>query len=112
MAIEFRCPDCRQKYSIVDDFAGKTVRCRKCEKSLEVPFPPLELPEERSAGGSLIYRHEGGDRDIEVATGDGENIERIADHIEKHLGPVHIVCSSAVCIALCLPNHPSRNFGL
>jgi hypothetical protein len=47
-----------------------------------------------------------------VATGDGENIERIADHIEKHLGPVHIVCSSAVCIALCLPNHPSRNFGL
>jgi hypothetical protein len=35
-----------------------------------------------------VYRHEARERDFEPALGDESNIEAIADHIEKHIGPV------------------------
>ena len=43
---------------------------------------------ETSESGAPIHRHEERERDFELATGDSENIDRISDHIEKHIGPV------------------------
>lgn len=47
--------------------------------------------EETSESGAPIYRHESRDRDFEFAAGDSENIDRISDHIETHVGPVETV---------------------
>lgn len=46
---------------------------------------------EQSESGAPIYRHEDRERDFELALGDSENIEKISDHIEKHIGPVATV---------------------
>jgi len=43
---------------------------------------------EESESGAPIYRHEDKDREFELAMGDSENIERISDHIERHIGPI------------------------
>lgn len=43
---------------------------------------------ETSESGSPIYRYEQKKRDFEFAIGDSENIDRISDHIEAHIGPV------------------------
>ncbi len=49
----------------------------------------MEDEQERSESGAPIYRHEEQeDRKLELAIGDSENIERISDHIEAHVGPV------------------------
>ena len=53
-----------------------------------MPYPPLEIPDEVTDGGSTVYRHEARSRDFEMAIGDSENIERIDAHISKHIGPV------------------------
>src|SRR4051794_16721558 len=43
---------------------------------------------ELSPSGNPIYRH--GERKVpfDLAAGDAHNIERISEHIEKHLGPM------------------------
>lgn len=43
---------------------------------------------EQSESGAPIYRHEDRERDFEFAAGDSENIDRITEHIESHVGPV------------------------
>lgn len=88
MTIEFRCEKCTQRYRVKEEMAGKKTKCRECGADLEVPFPPLELPQEVTSGGSVLYRHEAGNRDFELAVGDDQNIELISNHIEKHLGEV------------------------
>ncbi|MEX2213225.1 MAG: suppressor of fused domain protein [Phycisphaeraceae bacterium] len=50
-----------------------------------------ELPEERSDGGSYIFRYKERTIPFQPTAGDGEHIERISDHIEKHIGPIHMV---------------------
>lgn len=48
--------------------------------------------QERSESGQPIYRYDQfKPKDFTPATGDGENIEAIADHIEKHVGKIDAV---------------------
>jgi hypothetical protein len=58
---------------------------------MEVPYPPLEIPDEVTDGGSTVYRHEARSRDFEMAVGDSDNIERIDAHITQYIGPVESV---------------------
>jgi len=44
-----------------------------------------------SDSGAPIYHHEERERDFELAAGNSECIEKISDHIEKHIGPVATV---------------------
>ena len=46
---------------------------------------------ERSESGAPIWRYEERERGFELAVGDSDNIERISDHIEAHVGPVETV---------------------
>ncbi len=46
---------------------------------------------EESEPEARIYRHEERDGDFELAIGDSENIEKISDHIEAHIGPIENV---------------------
>lgn len=46
---------------------------------------------DQSESGAPIYHHKERDREFEFAIGDSENIEKISDHIEKHIGPVDTV---------------------
>ena len=46
---------------------------------------------EQSESGAPIYRHENRERGFEFAAGDSENIDRITEHIEAHVGPVATV---------------------
>lgn len=39
MPIKFRCPNCRQAYSIASKKAGTSIRCQKCEAEMRVPVP-------------------------------------------------------------------------
>lgn len=51
---------------------------------------------EQSESGAPIYRHENRERDFEFAVGDSENIEKISEHIERHVGPVATVFHEVV----------------
>lgn len=42
MPIKFRCPKCRQAYSIASKKAGTSIRCQKCEAKMRVPVPEPE----------------------------------------------------------------------
>ena len=69
---------------------------------------------EQSESGSPIYRHEDRERNFEPAFGDSENIERITEHIEAHIGPVatvfHEVVSDLVHIDIHIVEpRPERN---
>ena len=89
--VEFRCNACAKRYKVDEKYSGKKTKCKACGEAMEIPFPPLELPDEVTTGGSTVYRHESRMRDIEVAVGDSENIELIDAHIKKHIGPVEMV---------------------
>jgi len=39
MPIEFACDRCKQKLKVPDDWAGRRVRCRGCNRVLSVPDP-------------------------------------------------------------------------
>lgn len=89
--IEYRCPDCQKQYEVDDTFAGMQAECEVCKAEIEVPYPPLELPLEVTPGGSLVHRHEPGQRAWEPTSGNDGNIELISNHIEHHLGKVETV---------------------
>ena len=42
MPIKFRCPKCRQAYSISSKKAGTSIRCQKCDAKMRIPA--LEAP--------------------------------------------------------------------
>lgn len=94
--IKFRCRACGTRYSVKQSKAGKTTDCKKCGSHMEVPYPPLELPEEVTTGGAVIHRHEPGQRDFEPAVGDEQNIQLITDHVEKHIGEINGVFHEVV----------------
>lgn len=50
MPIRFRCPECRQVYSISSKKAGTKIACQQCGARMKIPALPT-TPEERSAGG-------------------------------------------------------------
>lgn len=90
--VEFRCGACAKRYKVHEKHSGKKIACKACGEPLEIPYPPLELPEEVTAGGSTVYRHEARPmREMELAVGDDGNIELIDAHITKHIGPVESV---------------------
>jgi len=86
--IDCRCKSCGTRNSFEEEFAGKMAACSSCDKSIEVPFPPLDLPVEVTEGGSVVYRHEPGKRDLDPAIGEDANIELISKHIEEHIGKI------------------------
>ena len=48
MAIDFACDACGQRYQISEQNAGRSFRCRKCQKPLTVPgSPPAARPASR-----------------------------------------------------------------
>ncbi|WP_372894484.1 suppressor of fused domain protein [Stieleria sp.] len=91
MDVEFRCPKCAKRYKASETHSGKKTRCGGCGETIEVPFPPLEIPDEVTDGGSTVYRHEARSREFELAIGDSENIERVEAHIAEHVGEVDSV---------------------
>ena len=42
MAIKISCPNCDRKYNLADTMAGKTIRCKDCEKQFRVDDPDAE----------------------------------------------------------------------
>jgi biopolymer transport protein ExbD len=45
MPIKFRCPKCRQKYSVETKNAGRRIRCEKCSTKMRVPGAETEAEE-------------------------------------------------------------------
>ncbi|WP_201743786.1 suppressor of fused domain protein [Roseiconus nitratireducens] len=91
MQVEFRCPKCAKRFKTSDSNSGRTTACSRCGETIEVPYPPLEIPDEVTSGGSTVYRHEARSREFEVAIGDEQSIRRIDAHIEKYIGEVNSV---------------------
>lgn len=63
VVVEFRRPACTKRFKVDEKYSGKKTACKACGKPMEVPFPPLELPEEK--GGEAIcetYSHRGARR--------------------------------------------------
>ena len=89
MTIILRCHECEKRYRVSDERAGKRVKCKNCGEILQVPQLDDEVPTAKD--GTAIFRHEQRERDFELAIGDSENIEAISDHIEEHIGKVHMV---------------------
>src|SRR5688500_3683433 len=73
-------------------------------------------PSEHSESGSPIYRYsEQQAKGLQPAVGDSENIEAIANHIEKHVGPPDQVFHELVSTLVHIDVHmvaptPQRNF--
>ncbi len=44
--IKFRCPHCDQKLGVPDEYAGRRVRCSRCEEPSKVPQPEMPVLEE------------------------------------------------------------------
>lgn len=86
--IEFRCKMCATRYSVLESRAGETTNCEHCGQVIEVPYPPLELPQEVTEGGSVVYRHEQGSHDPSLVSGDEANIGLVSSHIEAHIGKI------------------------
>ncbi len=45
MPIQMRCGGCGKQYTVQDDWAGKTVRCKGCGTVLRIPMPSLPVAE-------------------------------------------------------------------
>jgi hypothetical protein len=60
MPFHFECPNCRAKYDVADDMAGKTILCRECEKRVPVKRPGTSAvraaPPAAAAPGMLTRR--------------------------------------------------------
>lgn len=113
--IEFRCESCGKRRTADDTLAGQLSKCEHCDKAMETPYPPLELPQEVTAGGSVVHCHEPGMREWEPAKGNDLNIERITQHIEEHIGQVdgvfHEIVSDLVHIDIhCVEPTDDRPF--
>src|SRR5687768_8233044 len=63
--------------------------------------------EEISPGGSRIFRHEELEAEPELAMGDGELLEAVSDHVERHVGPIDEVLHELVS-PLVHPRPPAR----
>jgi ubiquitin-protein ligase len=54
--IEFSCPGCGKFFSLRDEHAGKTARCKRCGASLTVPMPRARGAAEDLPPGKLPVR--------------------------------------------------------
>ena len=46
MAIEFSCPNCKKRYKIKDELAGRKAKCAGCKSVMQIPEPAPAIPEE------------------------------------------------------------------
>lgn len=83
MPIKVVCERCGKSYKARDELAGRKVKCKICKGVLVIPSSDEE--------SSQIIRHQARERPFEFAIGDEQNIERIDQHIQAHLGPVENV---------------------
>ena len=93
MALIFRCSKCDEEYRVDWSKAGASGTCRQCGAESTGSHSPAEGVAaagdvELSANGAPVWRHEERKIPFQLATGDGQNIELISEHIEEHLGPV------------------------
>lgn len=70
---------------------------------------------ERSGSGAPVHRYTDRKRDFELAIGDPAGIDRINEHIERHLGPVATVLHELISDLIHLDVHvvdptPQRNY--
>src|SRR5438105_1371978 len=79
MGIHVDCEQCRYKYHLKEELAGKKVKCKICRATFTVP------------AGSPRIAHGPRTKDFEFAIGDSENIDRISAHIEQHFGKIAMV---------------------
>jgi suppressor of fused protein SUFU len=79
MGIRVDCEQCGYKYHLKEELAGRKVKCKICKATFVVP------------AGSPVIVHAPRSKDFEFAIGDGESIERITDHIERHFGKIALV---------------------
>ncbi|MFM9962181.1 MAG: suppressor of fused domain protein [Planctomycetaceae bacterium] len=110
MRIAFDCDQCGTNYKVESDRAGQKAMCRTCGAELRVPVPP---PPEDPRG--TIVRHEERSKPFEPAFGDGDLIDAIVEHIERHVGEVtmvfHEIVSDLVHIDVHhIPPEPGRDF--
>lgn len=48
-SIKFACPECSSAYKVPDKYAGKRIRCKKCEAKIRVPSESVaSLPSQRT----------------------------------------------------------------
>ena len=92
MALIFHCSKCDKEYRVSWEKAGSKGKCKECGEPLQVPIPAEGVkPEgdvELAPNGTPVWRHNERTVPFDLAIGDGDNIERISEHIEQHLGPV------------------------
>jgi len=98
ISIIFRCPECDCEIRVPRDRTGQSGSCQKCGELIRVPAVDESIPDdaEVSESGSIIWRHEARTIPFQPTTGDPEQIERISDHIEEHLGPIATVFHEVV----------------
>jgi predicted Zn finger-like uncharacterized protein len=87
MPFAFSCPHCGAAYRIKDELAGKRTKCQKCGEPMTLA-PPAQ---ETTAGGSTVYRHQAKEREFEWSHGDGELMEALDAHFERHIDKVESV---------------------
>lgn len=113
MRIAFDCENCGTNYRVDAARAGQSGKCRHCGAAIRVPVPPP--PPETSESGSPILRHVERTKPFEPAIGDGDHIDSITEHIERHIGEVtmvfHEIVSDLVHIDVHhVPPEPGREF--
>ena len=79
MGVRVACENCGYEYRLKDEIAGKKVKCKICRATFVVP------------AGSPVIAHVPRTKEFEVAIGDGENIEHISNHVERHYGKIETV---------------------
>ena len=113
MRIAFDCEQCGESYKVDESRAGQAAKCRQCGADIRVPVPPP--PQEISESGSPILRHAERTKPFDPVIGDGEHIDSVTEHIERHIGEVtmvfHELVSDLVHIDVHhVPPEPGRDF--
>lgn len=44
MPIAFSCPSCQKDYTVPDQFAGRSTRCRQCGSDMQIPVASFAAP--------------------------------------------------------------------
>ncbi|MFM7161371.1 MAG: suppressor of fused domain protein [Planctomycetaceae bacterium] len=107
MAFPFYCLACGQMSEYSPGKGSDLAVCGHCGAEQSLPTPSMEVDQE-------VFRHEGREREFELAIGDEECIEQVSNHIEQHLGPIsqvwHEVVSDQVHIDVHHVETPERQW--
>ena len=82
MPISTACGDCRKKYTVKSEMAGKRFRCKDCEAIVTVPETAVEEDDDPFAGAELkstgraIRRYEDDEDDDDETSGREHRIRR------------------------------------